>query len=245
MEPNSQQQQQQPQVPNVPNTGMQHPMFSHLDSERQVSFVRKHDAKVTAGPEYRVAVIRYRDLGKPNVAVKPAQMVILPQVTLPEEYMLCDKARQVLIGVLEDQQDVIIRQKIDENAKEIKWADVSVDSCLDALTATRVSSRLTKEAIEAWVSVAMLPMLTERGKEIAKAKEMNAENTAKQVASTINAYKEQYGKLAAAVPNIGKETAERLSQFLDKTELSDDIAKALAKKLKAILNPPALNDGDL
>jgi len=213
--------------------------FAAFKEESSVSFIRNYDPKATEIAGYRHAVIRYRDTtgGK---AVKPAKMVTIPAVSFPEEYsLLSSKAMQVFRGVIEDQQDVLIRDAIDSAASLITWDSISLDKCLDALTAVRTANYLTKEQIAAWVRVALIAQLTARGEQIAQAKSFDESKTALQVAATINSYVDNFSKLAAKVPNIGMEVATSLQNQLTLANLADDMAKKLGTKLHSILNPAA------
>lgn len=230
---------------NSNTSGLTAPMFAAFNAEKEISFIRGYDPKATITEGYRHAVIRYRETAK--TVAKPAQMVTVPQLKLSDEYLMPQAAVTVLLGVLEDEQDALIKQAIEEGKSLINWADISLDTCLTALTATRVSSRLTKEQIEQWVMVAMQEHLRSRGKQNAAAKGFaeGSEGELKQVAATINTYRELFGRLAAPVPNLGQEQATALSNQLKVSNLDDDIAKALSKRLHAILNPVAANTGDL
>ena len=212
--------------------------------EASVSFVRPYDPKQVAIQGFRVSVVRYRDTTK-GTAIKPAKMVIIPQVSLPDDYLMPELASKVFLGVIEDAQDAIVRQKIEEACATLAWADVSLDAALLDLTAVRVSQRLTKEQIEAWAKVACAPAFDARSKEISDSKQHSEEQRKAQRAGTENAYIANLAKLAAPVPNLGQETAVTLQSFLTKAELADDLSKTLLAKLHAILNPVAANAGDL
>lgn len=230
----------------VNTSGLTAPMFSAFNAEKGISFIRGYDPKATITEGYRHAVIRYRETAK--TVAKPAQMVTIPVVVLPaDNYLMPDAAAKVLLGVIEDEQDALIKESIEKGESLINWADITLDKCLDALTATRVSSRLTKEQIENWVMVAMQEQLRQRGKQNGASKGFaeDSEQMLKQIAATINNYRELYGRLAAPVPNLGQEQAQALQNQLTVSKLDDDIAKALSKRLHAILNPVAAQTGDL
>lgn len=225
-------------------TGIDSPNFAAFKADTQVSFIRPYDPKATEVTGYRHSIIRYRDTSK-GTAIKPAKMVTIPAVTMPESYAMPEKAAKVLLGVIEDTQDSIIRSLIDEGESLIQWDKVTLEACLDNLTAVRTSQRLTGEQIAAWVSVALVSLLTQRGQQVAEAKGYDATKTAAQVAATINAYKDGFAKLAAPVPNLGQEKAQALQNMLTQANVSDDIGNALRKRLHAILNPAEANNGDL
>lgn len=230
------------------STSVQSPAFAAFKAESRVSFIRPYDPKACVPVDgFRYAILRYRDTGK-NTASKPAQAVCVPQVTLPEDsYLLPAQATQVLLSVLEDQQDVMIKAAIANDAKLIQWDDLSLDKVLDALTAIQTSQRLTKEQIEAWVMVAMLPTLTKRGTSIAEGKgfKQGSEEWNKQVAVVIGNYKAKFSTLSAPVPNIQQEQAIALKNMLTQANLADDISKSLGKKIHAILNPEILEGVEL
>src|SRR5260221_2625541 len=195
---------------------------------------------------YRHAVIRYRVVGKTAVD-KPAKMATIPQIKLDaDNYLLPKQAETVLLGVLEDQQDGMIRDMIESGKNTIAWEDVTLEKTLSALTATRISNRLTREIVESWADAAIRPFTDARAQQVAEAKGFTSDATkvSAQQAATFNAYKDNLAKLAAAVPNVGQDTATQLQVFLKGSKLDDDIAKVLNKKLHAILNPAAAS-GDL
>lgn len=215
--------------------------FAAFKAESSISFIRNYDPKVTDIAGYRHAVIRYRT--DKNTAAKPAKMVTVPVVAFPDEYgLLPAKAMQVFTGIIEGQQDTIIRESIDSGANLITWDSVSLDNCLEALTAARIANYLTKEDIANWVTASLSVQLTERGEQIAEAKGFDADKTKQQVAATINSYRDNFSKLAAKVPNIGMEVAQALQNQLTLANLADDMAKRLGTKLHNILNPAAASD---
>lgn len=226
--------------------GTESTMFAAFKSDKQISFVRAYDPKSVMVAGYRHAVIRYRETGKTTVS-KPAKMVTIPQVSLSDDYLMPAKAQQVLVGILEDQQDVMLRAFIDAGITVIDWNTVSVDNCLDSLTAVRISQRLTKEQIENWVNVAIQGTLRNRGIENAMSKnyELNSDSYLKQVAGTIIAYRERFARLAAPVPNLDMEAAQALVNMLAVAKVDDDISRSLSKRLDAILHPALAENGDL
>lgn len=246
------------------NTGTSEasPGFAAFKAESSVSFVRAFDPKVAIPMDgYTHQVIRYRDTK--GTASKPAKMVTVPALTLPaykEEFkqdaegvetdevirsgygFMPEDAWRVLVDVLESAQSDIIRNLIESGKTVIEWSDVDLDKCLAFLTAARVSNRLTKEAVEAWAKIALAKACEDRAKEIAMTKGYDAEKTKAQIEGTTAAYVANVSKLAAAVPNIGMETAQACSLMLERANVDDDIAKALKKKLYAILNPDVAKD---
>lgn len=251
--------------------------FAHYNAEKAISFVSKHDPKTQVNEGFRLAVVRYRDTS--GKAAKPAQQVVIPQLVIPQSIqfscfddpaeteeagkareLLGQKALEVFVGCLEDAQDSMIRAYIDSGVSLIEWAELTADKCIEFLTAARVSERLTKERVQAWVPVALGAVLNHRSAEICQQKgyEKDSEQWKKQHAGTINAYCEAFGKLAAAVPNLKENEARALVALLGK-EVSiirdnepcivgnpqDDVAKALRKKLDAILKPVILENTDL
>lgn len=221
------------------------PQFSAFKAEDRISFIRKYDPAVTETPEYRHAVIRYRNTDT-KVVQKVAQMVTVPQLKLPEEFsLLPEKAIKVLMGVFEDEQDSMIRSMIERGDSYIGWDNLALDKVLDSLTAIRLSQRLTKEGIEAWFKIACLEVCTIRGKQIAEAKSYNPEQTAKQVAGTLDAYCALAMKLAAPVPNLGTQEATAIKNLLVVGKLADDMSKVLLAKLDAMLNPKVVENINL
>lgn len=217
--------------------------------DEQFSFVRPYVAANCTNVEgYRHAVIRYRVTGTDKVE-KPAKMATIPSIVLPEDsYKLPDDAKKVLIGVLEDQQDAIIRTIIDDKKDIVDWSSVNLQATLNALTATRVSNRLTRDGIENWFNASVVKTAAElRGEQVAEQKGFakGSEQWNKQVAGSVQAYRDNFGKLAAAVPNLGQNTAVALQNILKTSEAADDMALALGKKLHQILNPVVVGDGDL
>lgn len=215
--------------------------FTKFSVDNRKSFVVGYNPKVGEMPGYRHAVIRYRVTGS-NKVDKPAKMVTIPQIALDaDNYLLPSAAATVLLGVLEDQQDGMIRDLLEANKQTIEWDDVSLDKTLAALTATRISNRLTREMIELWADVAIKAHTDARAQAIVnqKATAGVTVSLATQQAATFTTYKDNLAKLSAAVPNVGQDTATSLQTFLTNSKLDDDIAKVLLKKLHAILNPVA------
>lgn len=217
--------------------------FAAFKEAEAISFVRQYDPRVQAIEGYRHAVIRYRNTDK-KLAEKTAQMVTVPQLKLTDDYLLPELATKVLLGTLEDEQDNMIRSMI-ETSSTVKWNEIVLDSILASLTALRVSNRLSKEQIEAWAGIAFVDFCNTRADQISLAKQYNPEQSAKQRAGTLTAYKELAMKLAAPVPNIGQEQATALKNMLTVAKLDDDMAKVLKAKLEAILNPKVVESGDL
>jgi len=217
--------------------------FTKFNAEKQFSFVVPYNPKVSEMLGYRHAVVRYRVTGT-NKVDKPAKMATVPQVKLDvDNYLLPKQAETVLLGVLEDQQDGMIREMIESGKNTISWEDITLEKTLSALTATRISNRLTREIVELWADVAIRPFTDFRAKQIAETKGFAGDvKVAAQVAATFNSYKDNLAKLAAAVPNVGQDTANQLQVFLANSKLDDDIAKVLNRKLHAILNPAAASD---
>lgn len=218
--------------------------FAAFKEAERISFVRQYDPRVQGIEGYRHAVIRYRNTDK-KVAEKVAQMVTIPQIRLSDEYLLPEPASKVLIGCLEDEQDNMVRSMIDLGRSNIPWSELTLECTLASLTALRVSNRLSKEQIEAWAAIAFVSFCNTRADQISEAKKYNPEQSAKQRAGTLTAYKELAMKLAAPVPNIGQEQATALKNMLTVANLDDDMAKVLKAKLEAILNPQVVVSGDL
>lgn len=218
--------------------------FTKFSAEKQLSFVVPYNPKISEMIGYRHAVVRYRVTGT-NKVDKPAKMATVPQIKLDaDSYLLPKQAETVLLGVLEDQQDGMIREMIEAGKNTIAWEDITLEKTLSALTATRISNRLTREIVELWADVAIRPFTDARAQQIAEAKGFAADvaKVAAQVAATFNSYKDNLAKLAAAVPNVGQDTANQLDVFMTNSKLDDDIAKVLKRKLHAILNPAAASD---
>lgn len=213
--------------------------FAAFKEAESISFIRAYDPKAQAISGYRHAVIRYRDADrKAGTVSKPAKMVTIPAVIFPEEYSLLPaQAIQVFLGVIEDQQDVLIREAIDNGATMIYWQDITLEKCLASLTAVRTANYLTKEQIAAWVRASMSVHLRSVALQIAEAKAYDDNKTALQIAATLNAYVDNYSKLAAKVPNIGQDVATKLQNQLLLANLADDMANKLKTKLHSILNP--------
>jgi hypothetical protein len=221
--------------------------FTKFNAEKMLSFVVNYNPKIGEMPGYRHSVIRYRVVENkttPSAKVdKPAKMVTIPSVTFPDgEYLMPVSAFTVLRGVLEDQQDAMIRETIEGGSNTIKWEDITLEKTLAALTATRISNRLTREIVELWCDAAIRIHTDKRAAEISEAKKHSPDFARLQAAATFNKYKENLAKLSAAVPNLGQEDAQRCEQFLLRSLLDDDIAKVLKKKLHAILNPAEASD---
>lgn len=220
--------------------------FGAFKIEEKISHVRQYDPKVPAIDGFTHQVIRYRNTDGKNAVTKAAQMVTVPQIKLPEEYsLLPEKAVKVLLGVFEDEQNSMIRSMIDTGSSVIHWENISLDKILDSLTAVQISQRLNKEQIEAWARVAIASACEVRAKQIAEAKNFNAEQTAKQIAGTLNAYVSGFCKLAAPVPNLNQEDATALKNLLTVAKIADDMGRVLLKKLDAILNPEVTKNADL
>jgi hypothetical protein len=217
--------------------------FAAFDLDKQVSFVRDYTPTVQAIADFRHAVIRYRNTdGKTS---KPAKMVTVPQLKLTDNYLMPENAAKVLLGVLEDEQDAMIRSMIDTQVSNIYWANLTLDKVFESLTAIRLSNRLTKEQIEGWSKIAFLAACNERADQISQAKGFNAEQSAKQRAGTLNAYCELAMKLAAPVPNIGQNQATALKNMILIAKLDDDMSRVLLNKIEAILNPKIVENNDL
>jgi len=223
---------------NMETSVLQSPAFSAFKVDAAISFIRPFNPKEAISVDgYRNSVIRYRDTTK-GVAVKPAKVVTIPQVTLPEDvYQLPDDAKKVLLGVLEDQQDTLIRDLIDNGATLIEWDKVSLENCLTTLTAVRVSQRLTKEQIEAWARVALASFFAVRAGEISDNQRHDDVKRSAQLALTTNAYIASLSSLSAPVPNLSTEKATALKNALTVARVNDDISKSLFAKIDAILNP--------
>lgn len=220
--------------------------FAAFKAEEKFSFVRDYSpAQCTDIPSYRHAVIRYRNTD--GTVTKKAKQVTVPALVLPDEYSLLEeRARKVIQGVYEDEQDSLIKNLIDEKgASTIHWDVLTLDCVLASLTAVRISQRLTKEQIEAWFRVAMKPACDTRAAQICEAKGIAGEEKAKQLAGTINAYCARAVKLAAPVPNLGQNEAIALNNLLITSAVEDDMAKVLKAKLNQILHPKVVEDADL
>lgn len=231
---------------NLVNDVLSNPGFSAFNTEKKIAFVRPYDAKAVAIPSFRNAVIRYwtaKGEKAKGVVAKPAQMVTVPQVTLPDsDYLLPEKAQTVLIGVLEDQQDTLIKSLILNGASIIDWEDVSIENCFNALTAVRVSKRLLKDNIINWAKIALAPVFALRAKELT----LNApQNFSAQVAKTTNSYVDLLGSLSAPVPNLDTKQCEACVSILKRANLDDDMSRALFEKLNALLNPAIVEDSNL
>lgn len=219
--------------------------FGAFKVDEKLSFVRPYDPKVQAIPGFRHAIVRYRNTDKAGTVDKPAKMATVPELKLTDDYLVPEKAAKVLLGVFEDEQDNIVRGFVDAGASHVAWDSVTLDKVLDSLTAVRLSNRLTKEQIEAWAKIALVDCCTVRATQIAVEKKYNAEQTAKQVAGTINAYCALAMKMAAPVPNIGQGEATALNNMLLVSKLDDDMSHVLLAKLNAILHPKITENGDL
>lgn len=218
--------------------------FTKFNAEKQFSFVVPYNPKVSELAGFRHAVVRYRVTGT-NKVDKPAKMATVPQIKLDgDSYLLPKQAETVLLGVLEDQQDGMIREMIESGKNTIQWEEITLEKTLAALTATRISNRLTREIVENWADLAIRPFTDARAMQIAEVKGFAADplKLAAQVAATFNSYKDNLAKLAAAVPNVGQDTAIQLDTFMKNSKLDDDIAKVLNRKLHAIQNPVAASD---
>lgn len=219
--------------------------FASFREDTKHSFIRAYDPKVAGLEGYRHAIIRYRDTSK-GTAIKSPKMVTIPVVAFTDDYKLPVAALTVLRGVIEDQQDDIIRTMIDKNESLISWNDVTLDKCLETLTATRVSQRLTSDQIAGWVRVALKDAMEQRAAQHCESKLITEPDAiVAQVIKTANSYVEHFSKLAAPVPNLGQQAAMHLQNLLTIANVDDDIAKSLKKKLHAILNPQVAENGDL
>lgn len=229
------------------------PNFAAFIAEKEISFVREYDPKVTAIEGYRHSVIRYRNTdGK---STKTAQMVTIPALKLPTDYAVFSDGEpgtslaKMLLDTLEDAQDSMIRVFIDGDGKNkvsnIGWSLLTLEQVIANYNAVRVSVRLTKEQIEAWAKIAFVAACNQRADQISEASKHTPEQNAKQRAGTLNAYADLAMKLAAPVPNIGQNQAIALKNMLTVAKLDDDMAKALFAKLEVILNPKVVENGDL
>lgn len=235
-----------PKLGDVPaQSSAQAPGFAAFKAEEKLSFVRAYDPKVTSLADFRHAVIRYRNTEGKNTVTRPAQMVTIPVISFPSDYNLPKVAFSVFRGVLEDEQDNMLRSMIDTGVSNISWDSVSLENILASITAIRTSNRLTKEQIEAWAVKALQDVCYARADEISTAKGFDDAGKLKQRAGTLGAYVALIAKLSAPVPNIGMEGANAIKSIMAKANLADDIAKVLNKKVEAILNPPVLAGGDL
>lgn len=220
--------------------------FGAFKVEDRISFIRNYDPKLPGIDGFTHQVIRFRNTDGKNGVSKPAQMVTVPTIKLPEEYsLLPEKAQRVLLGVFEDEQNAMLRSAIDSQRSSISWDEITLDKILDSLTAVQISQRLNKEQIENWARVAIASACEVRAKQIAEAKGFDAANTAKQIAGTLNAYVSGFCKLAAPVPNLNQEDATALKNLLLVAKIEDDMGRVLAKKLDQILNPEVTKNADL
>lgn len=232
-------------IPTLESQLALHATFGAFKIEDKVSFARKYDPRVQELPNFRHAIVRYRNTDKSTVE-KLAQMVTVPQLVLPEEYELLDeKARKVILGLYEDEQDNIIRSLIDAGVSNIRWDALSVSKVLESLTAVRLSNRLTKEQIENWARIALKDVSYTRADQISNEKSFNAEQKEKQRAGTLNAYVTLAMKLAAPVPNVGQHEVTALKNMMSVAKLADDMSKVLFAKIDAILNPKIVANVDL
>lgn len=221
------------------------PTFNAFKEAERISFIRQYDPRVQGINGYRHAVVRFRNTDS-KVISKPAQMVTIPVLSLPDEFsLLPEKAIKVLMGVFEDEQDMMIRSRIDMGATVVSWDDLILERILDSLTAVRLSQRLTKEGIENWFNIACKDVCTTRAVQIAEAKGFAEKERGMQIAGTITAYRNLAMKLAAPVPNLGENEARALKNLLLVGNLSDDMAKVLLAKLTAILEPKVVENVDL
>lgn len=234
-----------PQLSTMSTNALATPAFAAYKEEMKLSFVRQYDPRVQSIEGFRHAVIRYRNTDKKTVE-KAAQMVTIPQLKLPEEYsLIASEVQKLVCAMFEDEQDAIIRSKLDQGVSNIGWDDLELPRLVESLTAVRISNRLSKEQIEAWFMVAAKEVITVRANQISDAKQHNEEQRKLQVAGTMNAYKEIACKLAAPVPNIGQEQATALKNLFVVAKLADDMSKVLLAKLEQILNPKIVESGDL
>lgn len=219
-----------------------------INREAKVSAVLAYipsNATDTEGMRWSIARWWNTEKAKATNAVRPAKMILIPTIDLSLWFTDSDfktKAQQVFQGVIEDQQDILIKQSIEKGESQITWDSISIASCLDALTAVRVSQRLNKEMIEGWVKAAMLETLKLRGIEIASTKGIDQ---ATQVAKTTNDYTDLFGRLAAPVPKLDMDQCNALVAMLKRAALTDDMSKALGSKLFILLNPKAIDSGNL
>lgn len=220
--------------------------FGAFKVDEKFSFVRPYAvASAIAITGFRHSIIRYRVTGTEKVE-KPARMVTVPSVKLTEEYDLLDeRAKKVVLGVFEDEQDNMIRSTIDQGSERVFWENVTLDKILDSLTAIRISNRLTKDQVEGWAKVAFAQACYQRADQISEAKSFNEEQRAKQRAGTLTAYCNLAMKLSAPVPNIGQGEATALKNMIAVANLDDDLAKVLSGKLDSILNPKVIQNADL
>lgn len=220
------------------NNILENPAFSAIKADKQISFVRPFNPKESLSLDgFRNAVIRYRDTTK-GVAIKPAKVVTVPAVVLPDDkYLLPVDAAKVLIGAVEDSQDILIREAIDNGANVIEWASVDLDTSLAALNAVRVSQRLTKDQVEAWARVAMAHFFVSRAGEISSNAGHDEAKKVLQLALTTKAYVDSLSSLSAPVPNLSQDKAIALKNALTIAKVNDDISKSLFAKIDAILNP--------
>ena len=223
-------------------TSESNPGFSAFSATESLSYIRPFNPSAPAIPNFRHAVVRYRDITK-GVAAKPAKMVTIPELVFPEEYsLLPTTALQVFRGVIEDEQDVLIRSFIDTKSNVVLWHSVSLDACLAALTEIRKTSRLTKEDIAAYVRSALAPYLATYSLQISEAKGHTPEQTILQRVATLNANVDAFSKLSAPVPSLDMGQATKLRNHLTLAALPDETSKVLLAKLHAILNPAAASD---
>jgi carboxylesterase type B len=215
------------------------PGFSAFSVDKQISFIRPYDPRVSDIPNYRHAIIRFwtpKGQKAAGIAAKPAKMVTIPSVKLPDDdYLMPEQAYKVLTGVLEDQQDIIIKSKIDAGEALINWADVSIPTLFDALTSVRVSKRLTSEQIKSWATTFMTDAFKSRVAEMVTRNPTI--NAGSQLAKTTNTYVELFSKLSAPVPKLDAVQLNALTSMLDRSKLNDDIAAALRNKINVLLNP--------
>lgn len=218
--------------------------FAAFKAEEKISFVRPYDPRTNAIEGMRHAVIRYRNVDAKAVQ-RSAQMVTVPQLALSDEYLLPDVGAKILLGVLEDGQDAIIRALVDSGVSNISWDVLSLEKVYEALTAVRISNRLTKEQIEGWAKIAFLVACNTRADQISESKSYDAAKQLAQRAGTLNAYVELACKLAAPVPNVGREQLIALKNMMAVAKIDDDLSRVLSTKIEALLNPKILENGDL
>jgi len=60
-----------------------------------------------------------------------------------DNYLLPKQAETVLIGILEDQQDGMIREMIEARKNTVSWEEITLEKTLAAAHRSRISKRLT------------------------------------------------------------------------------------------------------
>jgi len=191
-------------------------------------------APVTAIEGYRVAKVMYKTNSKTGNIAGENSCLIVPHVT---EDMIVDNVDRLIkhfVGMLEAEQDKIIKGLHLEAVSFVEPDKINVDAIIAALEAVAVSGRINKEMIEVWFSEEIEETLLEL---VAAKKGTTIDNEGVRLLG--KNYKNSFSKMASNTTQYQPEQARILRDCLDKccSDEGNSITIKLKAKLDKMINP--------